>query len=584
MDALRARSLIVPLLAAPGALALPNAGAGAAVELRVVAMTGQGAPGAAAGASFALLGPDDFDGAPSIGADSSLAFAAVLSDGTAGFWIDHGSGPRLLALSGTPAPGTGPGVVFRQRISEAIIFTPPLLTGGPAAFRDTISGPGVDFTNDDCLWSAGPSGPTLTARADQPAPGIAGARLGALSLFAQDTGGRAVFATSLRGVLTGFNDQSIWRASPGGQLELLAREGDGAPGAGIGVVFAAPDGPSAFPIVIGNGAGDVLFQGNLHGPGADSTNNEALFIRTGTVTRLFIREGGAVPGMSGFVFREGFNAGFQSSNISLNDNGKVAIATRVASSMQTGGALLSDAGGALAPLVRGGDSAPGTSGRFDLLVSPVMNTRGDVAFIGSTTPGVSFPPLGLWIAGAGGVRAVALPGGLVAGEPDGALFQSVQSLDGLTDEGFVLFTAAVGAPGGFSGVALCMADPAGSVSVVARAGGTIRLGAGDVRVVSQVIVRGGALSPDAHAAFAVRFTDGTGAELLGARGGACGSADFDCDGDVGTDADIGAFFACLAGSCPAAPCGSGADFNRDGDIGTDADIEAFFRVLGGGSC
>jgi hypothetical protein len=30
-------------------------------------------------------------------------------------------------------------------------------------------------------------------------------------------------------------------------------------------------------------------------------------------------------------------------------------------------------------------------------------------------------------------------------------------------------------------------------------------------------------------------------------------------------------------------CGS-ADFNGDGDLGTDADIEAFFRVLAGGSC
>jgi hypothetical protein len=63
---------------------------------------------------------------------------------------------------------------------------------------------------------------------------------------------------------------------------------------------------------------------------------------------------------------------------------------------------------------------------------------------------------------------------------------------------------------------------------------------------------------------------------------ACGSADFDNDGDSGTDADIEAFFACLAGSC-CARCGS-ADFNADGDTGTDADIEAFFRVLGGGSC
>jgi subtilase family serine protease len=60
------------------------------------------------------------------------------------------------------------------------------------------------------------------------------------------------------------------------------------------------------------------------------------------------------------------------------------------------------------------------------------------------------------------------------------------------------------------------------------------------------------------------------------------SADFNGDGDIGTDADIEAFFACLAGSCCPA-CGS-ADFNADGDIGTDTDIEAFFRVLGGGPC
>lgn len=64
----------------------------------------------------------------------------------------------------------------------------------------------------------------------------------------------------------------------------------------------------------------------------------------------------------------------------------------------------------------------------------------------------------------------------------------------------------------------------------------------------------------------------------------CGSADFDCNGDVGTDADIEAFFACLSGSCPPPPCANTADFNGDGDIGTDLDIEAFFRVLSGATC
>jgi hypothetical protein len=60
------------------------------------------------------------------------------------------------------------------------------------------------------------------------------------------------------------------------------------------------------------------------------------------------------------------------------------------------------------------------------------------------------------------------------------------------------------------------------------------------------------------------------------------SADFNNDGDIGTDADIEAYFACLAGTC-CATCGS-ADFNGDGDVGTDADIESFFRVLAGGAC
>jgi hypothetical protein len=62
----------------------------------------------------------------------------------------------------------------------------------------------------------------------------------------------------------------------------------------------------------------------------------------------------------------------------------------------------------------------------------------------------------------------------------------------------------------------------------------------------------------------------------------CGSADFDHNGDAGTDADIEAFFACLAGNC-CASCGS-TDFNGDGDFGTDGDIESFFRVLAGGPC
>ncbi len=68
------------------------------------------------------------------------------------------------------------------------------------------------------------------------------------------------------------------------------------------------------------------------------------------------------------------------------------------------------------------------------------------------------------------------------------------------------------------------------------------------------------------------------------EGPVCGTADFDGDGDVGTDADIEAFFACLSGNCCPTCFPGAADFDMDGDVGTDADIEAFFRVLAGGVC
>jgi uncharacterized membrane protein len=82
--------------------------------------------------------------------------------------------------------------------------------------------------------------------------------------------------------------------------------------------------------------------------------------------------------------------------------------------------------------------------------------------------------------------------------------------------------------------------------------------------------------------FLGRFGDVWAGNAFIADLGPCGSADFNHDGNSGTDQDIEAFFACLAGHC--CPLCDPADFNSDGDTGTDQDIEAFFRVLAGHSC
>jgi hypothetical protein len=63
----------------------------------------------------------------------------------------------------------------------------------------------------------------------------------------------------------------------------------------------------------------------------------------------------------------------------------------------------------------------------------------------------------------------------------------------------------------------------------------------------------------------------------------CCTGDFNHDDIWNDDADIEAFFACLAGDC-CPTCAPDADFNCDGDPATDADIESFFRVLAGGVC
>src|SRR5262249_33726981 len=95
-------------------------------------------------------------------------------------------------------------------------------------------------------------------------------------------------------------------------------------------------------------------------------------------------------------------------------------------------------------------------------------------------------------------------------------------------------------------------------------------------------VRG--VSSDGTIVTGVAIHDGVQEAWISSIPGACGSADFDCDGDVGTDADIAAFFACVAGDCPRGACTSTADMDGDGDVGTDADIETFFRILAGGAC
>jgi autotransporter-associated beta strand protein len=213
-------------------------------------------------------------------------------------------------------------------------------------------------------------------------------------------------------------------------------------------------------------------------------------------------------------------------NVSVATGGKLAPSGRLTVS----GSVTMASGSTLSMDLSGADAGTG----YDQLVSSSSATSGATVALGSGTANLALSPLGfapaagskLWLIV--NSNAVTTTTGSFAGLPEGATV-TLGAFGGAT------YTGTISYNGNFS---TGLADHSGNDVVIYGIVGTSR----------------------------------------------CGSADFNCDGDIGTDADIESFFACLAGSCPSAPCTSNADFNGDGDVGTDTDIEAFFRVLAGGNC
>jgi len=207
-----------------------------------------------------------------------------------------------------------------------------------------------------------------------------------------------------------------------------------------------------------------------------------------------------------------------------------------------------------------------------------LNNAGEVAFFPRLTTGSIFELR----KGSGGATTL-----IATGDPSNP--------QGISNSAFANFPPVINnnglvafRPNDFVGNAIFIGDGTDLVrvtgdtsSVTLPDGGQVQLGFGSPRV---AVIGNIALNDANQIAFIGRLSDGTDAVIIATPVGGCGTSDFNGDGDFGTDQDIEAFFACLAGTCCATCFEGGSDFNGDGDFGTDQDIEAFFRVLGGGSC
>jgi hypothetical protein len=457
----------------------------------------------------------------------------------------------VVAQSGQPAPGSG--------ATYNTLFAPSLNPSGQVAFYGTLSGPSANIDDNAALFAGAPAAPGLVARNGDAAPTLpAGVRFGDLldgepPRFNAD--GHVAFGASLVGgpIPAGPGVYSYWLGSAGNvqpvileqslptlahdlrfplQRPVLAAGDRLAWASNNGVYVRSPADPdpqapagSAIeqPALNPNGALAVLAA--VEGP---PTGALAVLVGPPGDLRPVATSGDPVSGAPA-----GTAVGFPLYP-SVNAAGRTAfhgyIRTDPSGPVDTPALFVGSPGlpgGGFQVVARAGDPAPGGL-TYSFIIDideyrpPAISGAGEVVF-NSGGPVAS----GLFAGTPGNVRLVARSGQHAANAPPGL---DVQRLDGtgtytINSRGQVAFLDySDTTPTGHLG--LYVADPDGSLTLLAAVGYPFDLGPGDSRTVSDIrfglegTATGGedgrpfAFNDAGQVAFALRFTDGTSAVVL----------------------------------------------------------------------
>ncbi|MCA9278026.1 MAG: hypothetical protein H6815_04470 [Phycisphaeraceae bacterium] len=327
-------------------------------------------------------------------------------------WTEGAGTYELLAREEGVAPGTG-GAMF----STFYLSTPVLNDAGQTAFLHSLSGTGVTSANNSTIWMHTPGGePEVVVREGDTAPGTGGDLFGDLSFPRLNSSG----SVSFYGLLTGSStNASVW-SNASGSMTLLARSGSvmTAPGTGGATFFSLTEASVSL-----NDTGTTVFHAELDGTGVNGVNDEAIFSNASGSLDLVVRGESVAPGTGGAMF---FNF-VTSVGLALNNDNDIAFrcgltGTGVTSSNNSG--IWSTAPGSLSLVVREGDVAPGTGGAtFSGFGVVKLNGTGNVMFTGFLTgSGVtSANDAGVWIETSSGIELVVREGD-AAPDAGGATF------------------------------------------------------------------------------------------------------------------------------------------------------------------
>lgn len=351
-----------------------------------------------------------------IAVPSSVQGVGVDNSNSSCLFSDGSGAISLVARRGAQAPGTGAGISFSQYGNFL------LNEQGHHAFYCAVAGAGIDFTNDECIFSDAGGALGLVGRDGDPAPGTEPGVVfrGMFNPSFNDAGQVAFHATLFGPGIGGLNGRGIWLGGVG-SLNLAVRAGDPAPGtnpAGDFITFSNPD---------LNNAGHFAFSASLaQGGMIDATNDTGIWVMGGGLSRNVAQEGGQATGAPAGVLWGDF---ISPSNVRPGLDGTDHIAfiaplTGAGVDMTNDTGLWADNGGTLELVVREGSQAPGLAAgtQFGALVFGGINNTGMVLFDatlvgGAVTVGVNDrslwlhrPGLGLTLLARSGEMVEVAPG------------------------------------------------------------------------------------------------------------------------------------------------------------------------------
>jgi hypothetical protein len=381
----------------------------------------------------------------------------------------HAAVVRTVALSGEPAAGTPSGQNF-----QSFDFPPQLNDSGQIAFNATLTGAGVDTSNNEGIWSEGAGSLALVARTGNHAPGTAsGVKYGSASspftfgvpVF-NDSGKTAFRTTVLGAEVDETNNVGIWSESSG-SLALVARTGSQAAGTPNGAYYWSLEPPLL------NNLGNTAFFGTLVGAGVELENYRGIWSGGASNLDLVVRQGTHAPGTPAGVSFDTFGV-FESGEHVLNGNGDSAFlgyltGSGVDESNKYG--IWTGSAAGLGLIARSGSPAPGApnSENFNFFTNPVLNDAGQTAFwAGLSGSGVK----GIWSQGSGSLAPVATTATPPPGTPPGVSFSDFGLSPVLNNAGQTAFWATLAGSGVIfetndQGI---WSEGSGNLSLIARSG------------------------------------------------------------------------------------------------------------------